>query len=224
VFFRGLLPANVPPLEVIIQNQIIQQTVSLKEHSMSSWRLRVAGALCGIALCGCEEPQDIVPVTPPGAIIPRTSPDSEPAAAQGEMAAPALAGQSGAIKSLNYTPATPTAKGQTKTTPNGVKYETLQEGTGREIKPGDSVRVHYVGKLENGEVFDTTRSGGQPRLLNIGGADQIKAWAEALPGMKVGEIRKLIVPPALGYGATGRPPAVPPHATLVFEVELIDIL
>ncbi len=191
---------------------------------MSSWRVKVVGSLLGLAVCGCEEPQDIVPVAPPGAIIPRQSPDKEPAAAQGEMAAPGLDSQSRTQKPGDYTPATPTMKGQTKTTPHGVKYETLQEGAGPEAKPGQSVRVHYVGKLENGDVIDTTRSGGSPRLLTIGDADQIKVWMEALPGMRVGEVRKMIVPPALGYGAKGRPPAVPPNATLVFEVELIDIL
>lgn len=191
---------------------------------MISWRVRVVGALCGLALTGCEEPQDIVPVTPPGANIPRTSPDKEPAAAQGEMAAAGLASQTESIKAGNYTPAAPTAKGQTKTTANGIKYETLREGTGPEAKPGQSVRVHYIGKLENGEVFDTTRSGGPPRLITIGDKDQIKMWLEAVPGMKVGEIRKMSVPPAMGYGMKGKPPAVPPHATLVFEVELIDIL
>jgi FKBP-type peptidyl-prolyl cis-trans isomerase len=61
-------------------------------------------------------------------------------------------------------------------------------------------------------------------LVTIGDKDQIKMWVEAVPGMKVGEIRRLTVPSELGYGAKGRPPAVPPNATLVFEVELIDIL
>jgi FKBP-type peptidyl-prolyl cis-trans isomerase len=152
-------------------------------------------------MSGCEDPQ-IVPVTPP----------------------PALAAGTGAVKSSDYTPATPTAMGQTKTTPNGVKYETLREGTGPEAKPGQSVRVQYVGKLENGEIFDTTRTGGPPRLVTIGEKDQLKAWAEAMPGMRVGEIRKMIVPPELGFGAKGRAPSVPPNATLVFEIELIDIL
>ncbi|MGO9462787.1 MAG: FKBP-type peptidyl-prolyl cis-trans isomerase [Isosphaeraceae bacterium] len=191
---------------------------------MSSWHVKVVGAFLGLAVCGCEEPQDIVPVAPPGAVIPRPSPDSEPASAQGEMAAPGLESQSHALKPGEYTPATPTTKGQTKTTAHGVKYETLQEGAGPEAKPGQSIRVHYVGKLENGEVFDTTRSAGSPRLLTIGDKDQIKVWAEALPGMRVGEVRKMIVPPALGYGPKGRPPVVPPNSTLVFEVELIDIL
>jgi FKBP-type peptidyl-prolyl cis-trans isomerase len=190
---------------------------------MISWRVRIIAAFFGLAVCGCEEPQDIVPVTPPGAIIPRISPDKEPAAAQGEGAAPGLDSKSGAETAAKSPPATPTAKGQTKTTAHGVKYETLQEGTGHEASSGQSVRVHYVGKLESGEVFDTTRSAGSPRLITIGDKDQIKAWAEALPGMKVGEIRKMIVPPAMGYGAKGKPPAVPPNATLIFEVELMDI-
>jgi FKBP-type peptidyl-prolyl cis-trans isomerase len=218
------LIASLPTVEAIIHDQVIPQLVCRKENSMIPWRVRVVGALLGLAVSGCEEPQDIVPVTPPGAIIPRVSPDASPAEAQGEMLAPSLASTSSEIKASSYTPAPPTAKGQTKTTPNGVKYETLQEGTGPEAKPGQSVRVHYVGKLDNGDVFDTTRSGGAPRLLTIGDKDQIKLWAEAFPGMRVGEIRKMIVPPALGYGPQGRPPAVPPNATLIFEVELIDIL
>jgi FKBP-type peptidyl-prolyl cis-trans isomerase len=191
---------------------------------MISWRTRIVGVFLGLAVCGCEEPQDIVPVTPPGAVIPRQSPDTEPASAKGEMLAASVASQLGGNKAGNYTPALPTAKGESKTTANGVKYTTLQEGTGREAKPGESVRVHYVGKLESGETFDNTRSAGPPRLLTIGDKGQIPMWAEAMPGMKVGEIRKMTVPPALGYGSKGKPPAVPPNATLVFEVELIDIL
>jgi FKBP-type peptidyl-prolyl cis-trans isomerase len=197
---------------------------------MNSWRVRVIraflgiGAFGGLALSGCEEPTNIVAVTPPGANIPRTSPDTEPAAAQGEMLAASQASAAGATSVSKYTPATPTAKGQTKTTPEGVKYETLLEGIGPEAKPGQSVRVHYVGKLANGDIFDTTRSAGSPRLITIGDKDQIKMWLEALPGMHVGEIRKMTVPPALGYGDKGKPPVVPPNATLVFEVELIDIL
>jgi FKBP-type peptidyl-prolyl cis-trans isomerase len=220
---RGLSPAGLPAVDIIIHDSIIPQSKSRKGNSMISWRVRVVGALCGLAICGCGDPQDIVPVTPPGAIIPRQSPDKDPASAQGEMPAPGLATKSGSGKAAEYTPAAPTAKGQTKTTQNGVVYETLQEGVGQEAKPGQTVRVHYVGKLENGEVFDTTRSAGTPRLVTIGDKDQIKMWSEALPGMRVGEIRKMTVPPVLGYGTKGKPPAVPPHATLIFEVELIDI-
>ena len=182
------------------------------------------GVLVILALSGCEAPTDIVPVTPPGAILPRQSPDAEPAAAQGEMAAPAIATESQPVKAIEYKPAAPTAKGQSKTTERGVKYETIQEGTGRELKPGQSARFHYVGSLENGKVFDDrSRNRGKPADFSMN-AGVIQGWQEALPGMKVGEIRKLVIQPALGYGKRGFPPDIPPDATLIFEVELVQIV
>ena len=98
-----------------------------------------------------------------------------------------------------YTPAEPTAKGEIKTTKNGVKYETLKAGTGEELKPGMVAKLNYEGKLENGTVFDST--GKSPRPMTIGTGQLIKGWEEGLPGMRVGETRKLIIPPAMGYGA-----------------------
>jgi FKBP-type peptidyl-prolyl cis-trans isomerase len=180
--------------------------------------------MCTLGLIGCEAPTDIVPVTPPGAPMPRTSPDADPAAAQGEMAAPLLESQTQPVKAVEYTPAPPTAKGQTRTTPGGVKYETIKEGTGRDLKPGEPAQFYYVGTLEDGKVFDDhTRRNSRPELFTIG-TGVIKGWQEALPGMKVGEVRKLTVPPALGYGERGQPPDIPPNATLIFEVELSGIL
>jgi FKBP-type peptidyl-prolyl cis-trans isomerase len=174
-----------------------------------------------LVLVGCDAP-DIMPAAPPGAPIPRVSPDEEPAAAQGEMAAPALQTESPAVKGIDYTPAPPTAKGETKTTKRGVKYETLKEGSGPELKPGQSAQFLYVGKLPDGKVFDEHLTG-QPAMFTI---DQkvIDGWQEALPGMKTGEIRKLTVPPELGYRDKGFPPKIPPNATLLFEVELVRIL
>src|SRR5207248_851827 len=89
-------------------------------------------------------------------------------------------------------PATPTAKGETKTTPSGVKYETLTEGAGPEAKPGQTVRVHYTGTLENGTVFDTSRTGDKPFFFVLGRKpfDVIVGWEEGVAGMKVGERRK----------------------------------
>jgi FKBP-type peptidyl-prolyl cis-trans isomerase len=173
---------------------------------------------------GCEAPTDIVPVTPPGAHIPRESPDAEPAAAQGEMAAPALATDSEPVKAVEYTPAPPTAKGQTKTTARGVKYETLQEGSGPELKPGRLAEFFYVGSLENGKVFDDhSRAKGAPAQFTIG-RGVIQGWQEALPGMKTGEVRKLTIPSEMGYGERGNPPVIPPNATLLFDVELVRVL
>jgi FKBP-type peptidyl-prolyl cis-trans isomerase len=190
---------------------------------MRVWCRGILGGLFGLMLGGCEAPTDIVPVAPPGAVIPRVSPDVEPAAAQGEMAAPLLQSETQAVKPVEYTPAPPTAKGETKTTPGGVKYETLKEGTGPELKPGQPAEFLYMGQLENGKVF-TDRRQGKPEPFTID-ANMTKGWQEAIPGMKVGEVRKLIVPPKLGYGEPGRPEGgIPPNATLIFEVELVRII
>ncbi len=83
--------------------------------------------------------------------------------------------------------------------------------------------VHYTGKLADGKVFDTSHQDkDEPRNFQVGGG-VIAGWEEGLPGMKVGEIRRLSIPPELAYGEQGNPPAVPPNAPLVFEVELIAI-
>jgi FKBP-type peptidyl-prolyl cis-trans isomerase len=183
-------------------------------------RVGMLGGLLSVAVFGCDDPGPIVSVSPPGATLPRENPDTETPSAQGEMPAPAA---SAATASTEYAPAAPTAKGQTKTTEHGVKYETIREGTGAELKSGQTGRFHYVGKFEDGKEFDSSRAG-QPRAFTMSGNAVIKGWLEGLPGMKVGEIRKLTIPPDLAYGAQGKPPAIPPNATLLFEVELIDVL
>ncbi|MFI5456751.1 MAG: FKBP-type peptidyl-prolyl cis-trans isomerase [Isosphaerales bacterium] len=81
-----------------------------------------------------------------------------------------------------------------------------------------------MGSLEAGKVFDTTRQSNEPRKFRIGVDPLIKGWVEAIPGMKVGEIRKMIIPPSQGYGEEGKPPVIPPNATLIFEVELVGIV
>jgi FKBP-type peptidyl-prolyl cis-trans isomerase len=82
---------------------------------------------------------------------------------------------------------------------------------------------HYEGKLEDGTVFDSSRAKAKPASFTLGTGQLIKGWEEAMPGMKVGELRKLWIPAALAYGAKGRP-GIPPNANLVFEVELMQIL
>ncbi len=180
--------------------------------------------LMGWLLFGCDAPPDIVQIAPPGVPVPRQAPDEEPAQAQGEMAAPAL--QSSAAqptKVVEYTKAPPTAKGQTKTTPGGVKYETLKEGTGREFKAGQTAQFLYEERLEDGKVLDDrTKRGHHPENLTL--SEKPIGWREALPGMRVGEVRKLTVPPALAYGEKGKPPEIPPNATIIYEVELVRIL
>lgn len=184
---------------------------------------RLAAGLVGVVLAGCDAPPDIMPIAPPGADVPVKAPDAEPAVAQGETATPALQKSAPATKVVEYTPALPTAKGEVKTTAGGVKYETLRPGTGAELKVGQTGSFIYVGKLEDGKIFeDRSKRINRPEMLVL--SEKTKGWREALPGMKVGELRKLIVPPEMGYGSKGIDGKIPPNATLIYEVELLKIM
>ncbi len=109
------------------------------------------------------------------------------------------------------------------TTPSGLKYEELQEGTGQAAKSGDMVSVHYTGWLTDGKKFDSSLDRGTPFSFKLGAGKVIKGWDEGVAGMKAGGKRKLTIPPELGYGARGFPGAIPPNAELVFEVELLKV-
>ncbi|MEI1373610.1 FKBP-type peptidyl-prolyl cis-trans isomerase [Nostoc sp. UHCC 0926] len=109
------------------------------------------------------------------------------------------------------------------TTPSGLKYVELKEGTGATPQPGQTVEVHYVGTLEDGTKFDSSRDRGQPFSFKIGVGQVIKGWDEGLSTMKVGSRRQLIIPPELGYGSRGAGGVIPPNATLLFDVELLGV-
>jgi FKBP-type peptidyl-prolyl cis-trans isomerase len=96
-------------------------------------------------------------------------------------------------------------------------------GTGQEAKTGDTVSVHYVGTLTDGTEFDQSRKRGQPFKFTLGAGNVIKGWDQGVVGMKVGGKRKLVIPPSLGYGARGAGGAIPPNATLNFDIELMSI-
>jgi peptidylprolyl isomerase len=112
---------------------------------------------------------------------------------------------------------------QTIQTASGLEYVELVEGTGRQPKTGESVRVHYTGWLKSGEKFDSSRDRGQPLVFPIGRGRVIKGWDEGVGSMRVGGKRKLIIPAYLGYGDAGAGGVIPPGATLIFEVELMGV-
>jgi peptidylprolyl isomerase len=109
------------------------------------------------------------------------------------------------------------------TTASGLKYVEIAEGTGETPVKGQTVSVHYTGTLESGKKFDSSRDRNQPFEFQIGEGQVIKGWDEGLSTMKIGGRRKLIIPAELGYGARGAGGAIPPNATLIFDVELLKI-
>ncbi|MCW6512486.1 FKBP-type peptidyl-prolyl cis-trans isomerase [Lichenifustis flavocetrariae] len=111
----------------------------------------------------------------------------------------------------------------TTTTPSGLQIEEVTEGNGPEAKAGASVKVHYTGWLTDGKKFDSSKDRGQPFGFKLGGGQVIRGWDEGVAGMKVGGVRKLTIPPELGYGARGAGGVIPPNATLLFEVELLGV-
>jgi len=122
------------------------------------------------------------------------------------------------------TPDGPTAvTGKPTTTPSGLEYWEIKKGTGKLAEKGKKVSVHYTGWLTDGKEFDSSRDSGEPIQFDLGTGQVIKGWDEGIAGMKVGGKRQLRIPPALGYGARGAGSAIPPNATLVFDVELMGV-
>ena len=111
--------------------------------------------------------------------------------------------------------------------PDGLKYTDTKTGDGTTAKAGNKVSVHYTGWLSDngakGKKFDSSVDRGQPFQFTLGAKQVIAGWDEGVAGMKVGGARTLTIPPQLGYGARGAPGAIPPNATLIFDVELLQV-
>ena len=169
-----------------------------------------AAALAALVVASCGYP-DPTPSPPPGAGVSQNTPT--PAAGADDFHA-----------------------GDDRTPikfPDGLQVIDLTVGTGQIVPPNATVTVQYTGWLGDGTQFDTSRQAGRDPLCAILVNTQqtvgnctpvIPGWNEAIPGMKIGGKRKMILPPVLGYGAQGQPPTIPANATLVFTVELLSIV
>lgn len=107
--------------------------------------------------------------------------------------------------------------------PTTLTIEDKVVGTGAEAVAGKTVTVHYLGMLPDGTVFDGSKKRGQPFTFTLGAGQVIQGWDQGVAGMKVGGTRQLIIPPDLAYGSQGAGAAIPPNATLIFQVELLDV-
>ena len=113
--------------------------------------------------------------------------------------------------------------GKAKSTSDGLQYWDITVGTGTAASSGKTVKVNYTGWLTNGKKFDSSVDRGTPFSFKLGAGQVIKGWDEGVAGMKVGGKRQLKIPPELGYGAQGAGGVIPPNATLIFDVELLDV-
>lgn len=137
-------------------------------------------------------------------------------AAAGPLLLPALADQEKGHSDA-------AAAGREIVTPSGLRYLDLRPGQGDEAQTGKIIEVHYVGWLEDGTKFDSSRDRDHPFTFRLGAGDAIKGWDEGLIGMKVGGKRKLTIPPDLGFGKQGVGSVVPPNAVLYYEFELLAV-
>ena len=192
----------------------------------SSW-LIVLVYLLLITACGAEStPAATEPVAEPTAVAAPTE-----APATTAITATTETTETGATTATTVTEPTAittttnitTSEGETMTTASGLQYSEVSAGTGDAPAAGDIVSVHYTGTLTNGVVFDSSYGRGQPIQFPLGQGQVIPGWDEGIGLMKKGGKAKLTIPPDLAYGAQGAGGVIPPNATLLFDVELVDI-
>lgn len=138
------------------------------------------------------------------------------------LAAGSLSALPGITKARQVEPA-PVPAPQEVVTASGLRYRDLQVGEGAEAAKGKTVEILYTGWLEDRTKFDSSLDPAHPFTFRIGIDDVIQGWHQGIAGMRVGGRRRLVVPPELGYGKQGAGRVVPPNATLVFEVELVNV-
>ncbi len=177
-----------------------------------------AAVVCLCAACGSSNKAGNFQTPAPtaaGTPIPTTRLGTRPPNAT-PRSSPAASAQAGI-------PPTPSSAGTVQTMPDGLKYQDLVVGEGATAQTGQSVTVNYTGWLQNGTKFDSSLDRNQPFSFVLGRGQVIKGWDEGVAGMKVGGKRRLIIPGDLAYGPQGRPPTIPPNATLIFDIDLLQV-
>ncbi|MEB3196774.1 MAG: FKBP-type peptidyl-prolyl cis-trans isomerase [Candidatus Sericytochromatia bacterium] len=184
-------------------------------------RPRLAAIAIGLATLGCDP--TLVPVNPPepgdGAEV-----QPVPVLTRRPSVAPGAPNRSAAPTAPPPSPRFPLNTAAAVSLPSGLGYTIIRAGEpdGKVAEKGHQVVVHYAGWLTNGTLFDTSRQRESPFRFKLGAGSVIAGWEQGVLGMRVGEVRKLVIPPQLGYGekGTGR---IPPRSTLLFEVELLEL-
>jgi FKBP-type peptidyl-prolyl cis-trans isomerase len=172
--------------------------------------LTLAGASALVLLSGC------------GATDTATSPTADAGGAAGASNTATASGNCASVKPR--TDDFHQAVTLTTTTADGLKYGDIDPGSGAQAATGQHITMQYTGWLQDGSSFDSSRkAGGQPFPFTLGNGDVIKGWDEGIVGMHLGGVRRLVIPPALAYGPSGRPPVIPANATLTFDAQLLCI-
>jgi FKBP-type peptidyl-prolyl cis-trans isomerase len=165
-------------------------------------------------LLGCERRKTETTTAAPKETTVAQKPPEKPAAPE---AKPGEGKAVAAARKLGTPSANPVVK-----TPSGLEYIDVKEGAGAVAQAGQTAKVHYTGWLVTGQKFDSSVDRGQPFSFRLGAGQVIRGWDEGVAGMKPGGIRKLIVPPTLGYGSQAVGGVIPANSTLIFEVQFIS--
>jgi FKBP-type peptidyl-prolyl cis-trans isomerase FkpA len=196
--------------------------MTMKNTSVTMYRFAISYAfvlglvVLGTACSQSEAPKhDVAQVDSATVTTSQTGAATSTQSAADRVSPPPM----GASQQSSTTAATP-QPGVTVTT---LQIEDTKVGTGDVAVAGKGVTVHYTGWLTDGTKFDSSKDRGTPFQFQLGGGQVIKGWDQGVAGMKVGGVRKLTIPPELGYGARGAGGVIPPNATLVFEVELLGV-
>lgn len=127
------------------------------------------------------------------------------------------------MENIKFAPALGVDIAKMTKTRSGLYYQDLVAGNGAEAKAGQQATVHYTGWLPDGSKFDSSKDRNDPFAFRLAARQVIAGWDEGVAGMKIGGRRRLVLPPALGYGVRGAPPDIPPSSVLIFDVELLGV-